>query len=246
MAAGEPRRRVHSRAFRQVERWAELRRARNFRGAVIGRHLPGLALIPLPHIFGLEVRVAGTMRLAAILGWLAAAGVALAAGELVCIEERPAAQLSTNLTAVLGCSRDLAKMQAASEQDTLSAVRSVIGVMGPNTTLVVPLPENTTASDGIPLFCAAFTFDPATGASECPNRGLRMPRRFVPSGGGRGHRKFQRPCHGAEALVELLAQLFVFVHSPPRLNFALAAVPLGLPRPSRRSLSEPPQREPNG
>ncbi|KAA0160792.1 hypothetical protein FNF28_05316 [Cafeteria roenbergensis] len=104
------------------------------------------------------------MRLAAILGWLAAAGVALAAGELVCIEERPAAQLSTNLTAVLGCSRDLAKMQAASEQDTLSAVRSVIGVMGPNTTLVVPLPENTTASDGIPLFCAAFTFDPATGA----------------------------------------------------------------------------------
>lgn len=148
----------------------------NARQRLLGQELSGrgaktaldlVALVPAPHLCWLETKVLGTMRISASLCWLAAICAALATGELVCIDERPAAQLSTNLTAVVGCSRDLLQMQAAMDASTISAVRSVMGVMGPNTTLVVPLPENTTALDPLPLFCAAFTFDPDTEASEC-------------------------------------------------------------------------------
>lgn len=78
------------------------------------------------------------------------------------------AATSVNLTAFVGCSRSLPRIQAAMGETTISGVRAEMGDLGQGATLTVELPENITAFDPLPLFCTVFTFDTDTGAGERP------------------------------------------------------------------------------
>jgi len=89
---------------------------------------------------------------------LVAGMLGLATANQVCFDEQPVTQAQTNLSAVVGCMRNLEELIRADNETTVTGLvdRLQLNASRP---VVINLPENTKIEDGIPTFCRVFVVD---------------------------------------------------------------------------------------